>query len=164
MINSLLSMCNVNRDPSSTTVLSNSPILLFLRNVIKNNEMEKKMCKQSIWCKDVSDKYTIDVNKIFSLLIDQSKEGMDSVTPGFILKIFFLNFVFKSLILIGIVSLAFVLLKTKDCPELNAIGINFLEKFVKKRFIFGPGIVKEIVNLMVVNQDCSQFVGKSDNL
>lgn len=145
MLNSLLSMCNINRDPSSTTVLSNSPIQLFLRNVIKNNETEKKMCKQSAWCKDISDKYTIDLNKVFSILIDQSKEGMDSVTPG-------------------IVSLAFVLLKTKDSPELNAIGINFLEKFVKKRFIFGPGIVKEIVNLVNVNQDCSQFVGKCDDI
>lgn len=99
------------------------------------------MTKQSAWCKDASDTYTIDLNKIFAILIDQSKEGSDSVTPG-------------------IVSLAFVLLKTKDCPELNAIGINFLEKFVKKRFIFGQGIVNEIVNLMIVNQDCSQYVGR----
>lgn len=138
-------MCNINRDPSSTTILSNSPILLFLRTVIKNNESEKKMCKQSAWCKDASDTYTIDLNKIFSILIDQSKEGNDAVTPG-------------------IVSLAFVLLKTKDSTELNAIGMNFLEKFVKKRYIFGQGIVKEIVNLMIVNQDCSQYVGKSYDL
>lgn len=145
MLNSLLSLCNINRDPSSTATPYNSPILSFLRNVIKNNEIEKKMCKQSAWCKDVSDTHTIDLNKILSMLIDQSKEGSDTVTPG-------------------IVSLAFVLLKTKDWPELNAIGINFLEQFVKKRFIFGRGIVKEIVNLMIVNQDCSQYVGKSDEL
>ncbi|XP_037050583.1 Fanconi anemia group I protein isoform X1 [Bradysia coprophila] len=139
MLNALFSMCNINRDPSSTTTLSNSPILLFIRNVIRNNETEKKMCAQSAWCKDASDTYAVDLDKIFAILIDQSREGMDSVTPG-------------------IVSLAFVLLKTKDCPELNAIGIGFLEKFVKKRFIFGQGIVKEIVHLMIVNQDCSQYV------
>lgn len=141
MLNALFSMCNINRDPSSTTISSNSPILLFLRNVIKNNETEKKMCKQSAWCKDASDNYIIDLNKIFAILIDQSKEGTDSVTPA-------------------IVSLAFVLLKTKDNPELNIIGMNFLETFVKKRYIFGKGIVKEIVNLMIVNHDCSQYVGK----
>lgn len=141
MLNSLFSMCNGNRDPSSTTTLSNSPILLFIRNVIKNNEIEKKMCKQSAWCKDTSINQSVDLNKIFMVLIDQSKEGTDSVTPG-------------------IVSLAFVLLKTKDNPELNVIGINFLEKFVKKRFIFGKGIVKEIINLMIVNQDCIQYIGK----
>lgn len=143
MLNSLLSMCNGNRDPSSTTVLSNSPILLFIRNVIKNNEIEKKMCKQSAWCRDTSDTNSIDLNKIFTVLIDQSKVGMDAVTPG-------------------IVSLAFVLLKTKDNPELNSIGINFLEKFIKTRYMFGPGIVKEIINLMIVNQDCVQYVGKSN--
>lgn len=141
MLNALFSLCNINRDPSSTTNLSNSPILLFIRNVIRNNETEKKMCIQSAWCKDASDTKAIDLDKVFTILIDQSKEGMDSVTPA-------------------IVSLAFVLLKTKDCPELNAIGIGFLEKFVKKRFIFGQGIVKEIVHLMIVNQDCSQYVGK----
>lgn len=135
-------MCNGNRDPSSTSILCNSPILLFIRNVIKNNEIEKKLCKQSAWCRDTSDTSAIDLNKIFAVLIDQSNEGMDSVTPG-------------------IVSLAFVLLKTKDNPELNVIGINFLEKFVKKRYRFGPGIVQEIVNLMIVNQDCIQYVGKS---
>lgn len=136
-------MCNVNRDPTSTTILCNSPILLFLRNVIKNNETEKKWCKESAWCKETSETYIIDLNKIFSILIDQNKEGVDSVTPA-------------------IVSLAFVLLKTKDSPELNTIGINLLEDFVKKRFIFGPGIVKEIVNLMIVNQSSSQYVGKID--
>lgn len=99
------------------------------------------MCTKSAWCKDISDTYTIDLNKIFSILIDQSKESSDAVTPG-------------------IVSLAFVLLKAKDSPELNTIGMSFLEKFVKKRFIFGQGIVKEIVHLMIVNQDCPQYVGK----
>ncbi|KAJ6650095.1 Fanconi anemia group I protein [Pseudolycoriella hygida] len=139
ILNALFSMCNINRDPSSTSVLSNSPILSFIRNVIKNNETEKKMCKQSAWCKDTSDTYVTNLDKIFTILIDQSKDGVDSFTPG-------------------IVSLAFVLLKSKDSPELNALGMNFLEQFVKKRFIFGKGIVKEIVNLMIVNQDCSQYV------
>lgn len=145
MLNALLSMCNGNRDPSSATALTTSPILSFIRNVIKNNEIEKKMCKESAWCRDTLDRYTIDLNKMFMILIHQSKEGMDSVTPG-------------------IVTLAFSLLKTKDNPELNGIGTNFLETFVKKRFIFGPGIVKEITNLMLVNQDCDQYVGENSKI
>lgn len=100
------------------------------------------MCKQSAWCKDASDTYTIDLDKILSLLIDQCKAGTDAVTPG-------------------VVSLAFVLLKTKDSPELHTIAVNFLEQFLKKRYMFGPGIVKEIVNLMIVNQECSQYVGET---
>lgn len=81
LISSILIMCNMNRYPATAT-LASSQILPFLRNVIKNNEDEKEMIKESAWCRDTSDIDPVDFNQVLSVLIDQNRDGGDVVTPG----------------------------------------------------------------------------------
>lgn len=81
LISAILIMCNMNRYPASAT-LASSQILPFLRNVIRNNEDEKEMCKESAWCRDTSDMNPVDFNKVLSVLIEQNRDGGDVVTPG----------------------------------------------------------------------------------
>lgn len=81
LISAMLIMCNMNRYPATAT-LASSQILPFLRNVIKNNEDEKEMIKESAWCRDTSDMDPIDFNQVLLVLIEQNKDGGDVVTPG----------------------------------------------------------------------------------
>lgn len=138
VLSAILSMTAANREPDSR--LSASVLLPFLRNVIKNNEEERILADYSVWCRDSLQRKQVDLEQIFIVLIDQNKEGKDVITPG-------------------LVNLAFVLLKSKNSPALNTLAINFLTKFIRKRFVFGQGIIKKLCEWMIVEQDQYQFSG-----
>lgn len=137
MISTLLSLSKVNRQPDVVR-LSSSPILPFLRKVIQNNEHEKEMSRNSLWCRQTFNRNTVAIDNVIEILIDQSITGMEVVTPG-------------------VVGLAFTLLKAKKQPELNLLGINFLQKFLKKRYIFGQGILRQLADLLFANPDWPQY-------
>lgn len=59
----------------------------------------------------------------------------------------------------GIIGLLFILLKASQSPQLNAMGIKSLEKFVKKRYIFGPGIIKKLKEFLFADLETLQFSG-----
>lgn len=137
MISALLTLSKLNRQPDVVR-LSTSDILPFLRKVIRNNEQEKDMCRGSLWCRQTFDRKTVDIDKVISILIDQSITGMEVITPG-------------------VVALAFILLKAKNQSDLNLQGMNFLHQFLKKRYIFGQGILKQLSELLFANQEAPQY-------
>lgn len=137
MISALLTLSKVNRQPDIVR-LSTSAILPFLRKVIQNNELEKEMSHHSLWCRQTFNRNTVAIDNIIMILIDQSITGLEVVTPG-------------------VVALAFTLLKAKKQPDLNLLGMNFLQKFLKKRYIFGQGILKQLSELMFASQEAAQF-------
>lgn len=137
MISALLTLSKVNRQPDVVR-LSTSAILPFLRKVVQINENEKEMSQHSMWCRQTFNRNTVSIENIIAILIDQSITGMEVVTPG-------------------VVALAFTLLKAKKQGDLNLLGMNFLQKFLKKRYIFGQGILKQLSELMYANQDAPQF-------
>lgn len=137
LISTLLTLTKANRQPDVVR-LSGSAILPFLRKVIQNNEHEKEMGKESQWCRQTFNRNTVAIDNIIMILIDQSITGMEVVTPG-------------------VVALAFTLLKAKKQPDLNLLGINFLQQFLKKRYIFGQGILKQLSELLFANQEAPQF-------
>ncbi|KAH8298499.1 hypothetical protein KR044_007977, partial [Drosophila immigrans] len=139
MVSAIISMTSVNRDPESAR--SSSCILLpFLRNVIKHNEDERTLADHSVWCRDTLQRQQVDLHQVFTVLIDQNKDGKDVITPG-------------------LVHLAFTLLKAHNAPKLNTLAITFLTKFIRRRFMFGQGIIKRIAEWMVVDQVQNQFSG-----
>lgn len=69
-LSAMLTMCNINRFPESKS-LSSSSILPFLRNAIRNVEIEKEMWQQSAWCHDALGQAPLNLDKIMNLLIDQ---------------------------------------------------------------------------------------------
>lgn len=139
MISAILTMCNVNRYPEKTR-LSASLVLPFLRNIIKSNEDEKEMKIKSAWCSNALDMdSTVDINRIFGILIDRSKEKMELVTPG-------------------IVALSFSLMKAKHQKNLNILGSNFIQTFVKKRSIFGAGVIENLSDFLLADHDSDQYI------
>lgn len=130
-------MCNMNRY-FDTTRLASSNILPFLRTVITNNELEREMSETSFWCRNTSDHSVVNLTNLFTILIDQSKEGADVVTAG-------------------LIALSFTLLKTHNCSSLSILGMKFLEKFVRKRFIYGSGILKNISEFLFADQESPQY-------
>ncbi|XP_034479900.1 Fanconi anemia group I protein [Drosophila innubila] len=137
MLSAIISMTAVNRDPESAR--SSSCILLpFLRNVIKHNEDERTLADYSVWCRDTLQRQPVDLLQVFTVLIDQNKDGKDVITPG-------------------LVNLAFTLLKTHNSPKLNTLAITFLTNFIRRRFMFGQGIIKRVAEWMVVDQEQNQF-------
>lgn len=74
-----------------------------------------------------------------------SKEGIDVVTPG-------------------VVGLAFVLIKAQQNLTLNVMGIKFLEQFVKKRHLYGDGILKTLKEFLFADQEAPQYAGELRNL
>ncbi|XP_068145106.1 LOW QUALITY PROTEIN: Fanconi anemia group I protein homolog [Drosophila tropicalis] len=137
MLSAIISMTSVNRDPDSAPI-TRSLLLSFLRNVIKNNENERKLADYSVWCRDAMHRRQVDLQQVFSVLLDQNKEGKDVITPG-------------------LTHLAFVLLKSHQAPKMHILAITFLTKFIRKRYQFGQGMIKKIANWMVVYQDQNQF-------
>lgn len=136
VLSAVLSMTRANREPDYR--LSSSVILPFLRSVIKKNEEEKKYAQNSVWCRDCLQIRRVDLDRIFTIMIDQNKEGKDIITPG-------------------LVHLAFVLLKDKNHPEIYELGMSFLMKFVRKRFVFGKGVVKKLTEWLVLEKDAVQY-------
>lgn len=122
--------------------LSASILLPFLRKIIYNNEEEKKFSDSSVWCRDSLQRKQINLEQIFTVLINQNKDGRETVTPG-------------------LVNLAFVLLRHKTSKEIQELAIKFIIKFVRKRFIFGHGIVKKLTEWMIVEQDQNQYAGEN---
>jgi fanconi anemia group I protein len=68
------------------------------------------------------------------MIFFHSKEGMDVVTPG-------------------IVGLSFSLVKAKKKRQLNKLGSYFLQKFLKKRFIFGQGVIKTLSEFLFADHE-----------
>ncbi|KAH8418133.1 hypothetical protein KR222_004613, partial [Zaprionus bogoriensis] len=137
MLSAIISMTSVNRDPESAR-FSSCLLLPFLRSVIKHNEDEQALADSSVWCRDTLQRQQVDLQQVFTVLIDQNKDGKDVITPG-------------------LVNLAFTLLKAHNAPKLNTLAIAFLTKFIRKRFMFGQGIIKRIAEWMVVDQEQNQF-------
>lgn len=73
-----------------------------------------------------------------------SKDGSDVVTAG-------------------LVGLAFALIKAHQNTELNVMGIKFLEQFVKKRYIFGSGILKNLKEFLFADQEAPQYAGEKNS-
>lgn len=142
IISAILAMSTSNREPN--TRLSTSILLPLLRKIIYHNEQEKELSNYSVWCRDSLHCKQANLNQIFTVLINQNKDGRETVTPG-------------------LVNLAFVLLRHRNKPEVQQLAIKFLIKFVKKRFIFGQGIVKKLTEWMIVEQDQNQYAGKTKN-
>ncbi|XP_004534830.1 Fanconi anemia group I protein isoform X2 [Ceratitis capitata] len=137
MLSSIISLSSTNREPESQC--SNTSVLLnFLRNVINNNQHEEEMAKYSVWCRDTLQRKQVNLDYILTVLIDQNKQGQDVITPG-------------------LVSMAFTLLKTKNNGPLNSLAMHFFTKFIRKRFIFGKGVVKKLAEWMILEQDQYQF-------
>lgn len=137
VLSAFLSLTIINREPESSR-LSHSHILSMLKSSVKNNEDEKEIKKHSGWARGVLKNKSIDLDIMLNILIDQNKEGKDVITPG-------------------LVNFMFLLLKDKKSPKLNNIAINFLTRFIRKRFIFGQGIVKKLADWMIVEQDSPQY-------
>lgn len=70
IISALLTMCKINRDLDSAR-LSSSVTLQFLRSVIRNNERERELCEKSAWCRLALDESVVNLDKIYSVLVDQ---------------------------------------------------------------------------------------------
>ncbi|GAB0097377.1 Fanconi anemia group I protein [Sergentomyia squamirostris] len=133
----LLTVTNINRHIDMNR-LSLSKVLPFFRSVIKNAEKEKQMAKESSWCRSTFNRDFVNIEKLFEILFEQSQIGMDVVTPGF-------------------VGLLFILLKSKNQPDLHILAINLLQKFLKKRQHFGRGIVKHLLDFLLANFDAPQL-------
>lgn len=137
VLSAFLSLTIINREPESSR-LSHSYILSILKTAIKCNEEEKDLKGRSGWARGVLKNKSLDLEVMLNILIDQNKEGKDVITPG-------------------LVNLMFLLLKSNNTPKLNTIAINFLARFIRKRFIFGQGIVKKLADWMIVEQDSPQY-------
>lgn len=70
MLSALLTICNVSRYLESVR-LSVSSALPFIRSVIQNNEKEVELCNNSAWFRDTLEHSTVDVNKVYSILVEQ---------------------------------------------------------------------------------------------
>lgn len=68
-MSALLTMCKINRNLDSTR-LSSSITLHFLRSVIQNNEREKELSAKSAWSRLALDQSVVDLDKVFTILID----------------------------------------------------------------------------------------------
>lgn len=66
-------MCKINRNLDSAR-LSSSTTLQFLRGVIRNNERERELSKTSAWCRLALEESVVDIEKTYSILIDQRYE------------------------------------------------------------------------------------------
>lgn len=139
VISAILAMSISNREPMMR--LSTSLLLPVLRKIIQNNEMERQLSNYSVWCRDSFQCQQIDLEQLFTVLIDQNKVGRETVTPG-------------------LVNLAFILLRHRNNSQSQQLAIKFLMKFIRKRFIFGQGIVKKLTEWMIVEQDQNQYAGK----
>lgn len=70
MLSALLTICNVSRYLESVR-LSVSSALPFIRTVIQNNEKEGELCNNSAWFRDTLEHSPVNVNKVYSILVEQ---------------------------------------------------------------------------------------------
>ncbi|XP_055593420.1 Fanconi anemia group I protein-like [Uranotaenia lowii] len=138
VLSALVAMSKINRTPDTTKVVS-SQVMTFLVRLINENELEKELCRRSAWCRGRIEAGSVpDVERILSILTEHSQEGMEVVTPG-------------------VIHLAFGLLIAKKQPKLHMLAIAFLQNFVKKRFIFGTGIVAKLKQYLFADLEAVQF-------
>lgn len=138
VISALIAMSKINRMPDTMKVV-HSQVMSFLVKLVAENESEKDLCRQSAWCRGRIETSAVpDVERILAIMTEHSQDGMEVVTPG-------------------VIHLAFALLITKKQPKLHKIAISFLQNFVKKRFIFGNGIVGKLKQYLFAELDAKQF-------
>uniref|UniRef100_A0A182TNZ2 Fanconi anemia group I protein n=1 Tax=Anopheles melas TaxID=34690 RepID=A0A182TNZ2_9DIPT len=138
LVGALLAMSKINRQPDTTDVVS-SPIMAFLIKLIAISEQEREMCSQSAWCRGrIEPSVIARIDQLFGILTENSQEGKEVVTPG-------------------LINFAFALLLAKKQPKLHAIAINFFQLFIKRRFIFGSGIIAKIKKYLFADLEESQF-------
>ncbi|XP_058450886.1 Fanconi anemia group I protein [Malaya genurostris] len=138
VVSALIAMSKINRCPDTMKVVS-SQVMLFLTKLVLGNENENEICKHSAWCRGRIESGTVpDVERVLTILTEHSQEGMEVVTPG-------------------IIHFAFALLIAKKQPKLHTIAITFMQYFVKKRFIFGNGIVGKLKQYLFAELDSQQF-------
>uniref|UniRef100_A0A182Y8A9 Fanconi anemia group I protein n=1 Tax=Anopheles stephensi TaxID=30069 RepID=A0A182Y8A9_ANOST len=138
LVGSLLAMSKINRQPDTTDVVA-SPIMAFLIKLIAISEKEREMCTQSAWCRGrIEPSVIARIDQLFSTLTENSQEGKEVVTPG-------------------LINFAFALLLAKKQTKLHGIAINFFQLFIKRRFIFGSGIVAKLKKYLFADLEESQF-------
>ncbi|XP_052893741.1 Fanconi anemia group I protein [Anopheles moucheti] len=138
LVGALLAMSKINRQPDTTDVVA-SPIMAFLIKLIAISEKEREMCTQSAWCRGRIEPSAIArIDQLFSTLTENSQEGKEVVTPG-------------------LINFAFALLLAKKQTKLHGIAINFFQLFIKRRFIFGNGIIAKIKKYLFADLEETQF-------
>uniref|UniRef100_A0A182JNR2 Fanconi anemia group I protein n=1 Tax=Anopheles christyi TaxID=43041 RepID=A0A182JNR2_9DIPT len=138
LVAALLTMSKINRQPDTTDVVS-SPIMAFLIKLIAISEQEREMCIQSAWCRGrIEPSVIARIDQLFSILTENSQEGKEVVTPG-------------------LINFAFALLLAKKQTKLHGIAINFFQLFIKRRFIFGNGIIAKIKKYLFADLEETQF-------
>uniref|UniRef100_A0A2M4A8X9 Fanconi anemia group i protein n=1 Tax=Anopheles triannulatus TaxID=58253 RepID=A0A2M4A8X9_9DIPT len=138
LVGSLLAMSRINRLPDTTDVVT-SPIMAFLIKLIALSEKEREMCNQSAWFRGrIDTSIGSRVDQLFTVLTENSQEGKEVVTPG-------------------IIHFAFALLLAKKQPKLHGIAIQFFQIFLKRRFIFGSGIIAKLKKFLFADLEESQF-------
>uniref|UniRef100_A0A182VTW9 Fanconi anemia group I protein n=1 Tax=Anopheles minimus TaxID=112268 RepID=A0A182VTW9_9DIPT len=138
LVGALLAMSKINRQPDTTDVVA-SPIMTFLIKLIAISEKEREMCAQSAWCRGrIEPSVIARIDQLFSTLTDNSQEGKEVVTPG-------------------LINFAFALLLAKKQTKLHGIAINFFQLFIKRRFIFGNGIIAKIKKYLFADLEETQF-------
>lgn len=138
-LSAFLSVASINRYPEST-LLSSSQLIPFVRILFQNTTAENRIGEQSAWARSVPRTPRIDLSRILNVLVNQSSNGNEIVTPGMI-------------------WLSFALLKSSssESAQLHQLASVFLERFVRKRFIFGAGIVKSVMDFALADLDAAQF-------
>lgn len=114
------------------------------------------MSDKSAWCRHSFEQAnTVDFERVADTMIDQ----------GYVYIVFFFLFLIfpcrnsgTDIVTPGICSLAFAMLKSTN-GNLHKISMDFLAKFLKKRYIFGPGVVKTIVDFQLADQGAVQYGG-----
>uniref|UniRef100_A0A182MHL8 Fanconi anemia group I protein n=1 Tax=Anopheles culicifacies TaxID=139723 RepID=A0A182MHL8_9DIPT len=138
LVGALLAMSKINRQPDTTDVVA-SPIMAFLIKLIAISEKEREMCTQSAWCRGrIEPSVIARIDQLFSTLTENSQEGKEVVTPG-------------------LINFAFALLLAKKQTKLHSIAINFFQLFIKRRFIFGNGIIAKIKKYLFADLEETQF-------
>ncbi|XP_050081873.1 Fanconi anemia group I protein isoform X2 [Anopheles aquasalis] len=138
LVGALLAMSRINRLPDTTDVVS-SPIMAFLIKLIALSEKEREMCNQSAWFRArIDSSIGSRVDQLFTVLTENSQEGKEVVTPG-------------------IIHFAFALLLAKKQPKLHGIAIQFFQIFLKRRFIFGSGIIAKLKKFLFGDLQETQF-------
>ncbi|XP_053663120.1 Fanconi anemia group I protein [Anopheles marshallii] len=138
LVGALLAMSKINRQPDTTDVVA-SPIMAFLIKLITISEKEREMCTQSAWCRGrIEPSVIARIDQLFSTLTENSQDGKEVVTPG-------------------LINFAFALLLAKKQTKLHGIAINFFQLFIKRRFIFGNGIIAKIKKYLFADLEETQF-------
>lgn len=107
--------------------LTQSILLPFMKQVFRNNERHKAVLCSSAWARDIDTVDPLDIDKLRKVLIENNNDKSQEIT---------LN---------GIIGLAFILLKTKDAPNLNAFGCEYLLKLINSH----PELSRDIMKILV---------------